>query len=156
MVLQPLSSRLEVPAGLQASPQKSGVLDEAREGQPTYPPARNVYENNSLRIIGRFLMGLVEMGSEWFSLFLRIFPLFPRIFSPFFSLLSLLLLNDKGKQQQFTAKMGNFTPTPSAPTPCKTSRNHFSEFLRNVAPSKSPGRKDFCKKVLLQFVIYQK
>ena len=24
--------------------------------------------------------------------------------------------------QQFTAKMGNFTPTPSAPTPCKTSR----------------------------------
>ena len=46
--------------------------------------------------------------------FLRIFPLFLRF--------SLLLLKDKGKQQQFTAKMGNFTPTPSAPTPCKTSR----------------------------------
>ena len=42
------------------------------------------------------------------SLFSRIFPLFLRF--------SLLLLTDKGKQQQFTAKMGNFTPTPSALT----------------------------------------
>ena len=41
---------------------------------------------------------------------------------PLFLRFSLLLLKDKGKQQQFTAKMGNFTPTPSAPTPCKTSR----------------------------------
>ena len=56
-----------------------------------------------------------------FSPFLRIFPLFLRIF-PLFLRFSLLLPQDKGKQQQFTAKMGNFTPTPSAPTPCKTSR----------------------------------
>ena len=52
-------------------------------------------------------------GLDDFPLFLRIFPLFLRIFP-------LFLLKDKGKQQQFTAKMGNFTPTPSAPTPCKT------------------------------------
>ena len=56
-----------------------------------------------------------------FPLFLRIFSPFLRIF-PLFLRFSLLLLKDKGKQQQFTAKMGNFTPTPSAPTPCKTSR----------------------------------
>ena len=72
------------------------------------------------------------MGCRWgrsdyplflriFPLFLRISPLFLRIF-PLFLRFSLLLLKDKGKQQQFTAKMGNFTPTPSAPTPCKTSR----------------------------------
>ena len=56
-----------------------------------------------------------------FPFLLRIFPLFLRIF-PLFLRFALLLLKDKGKQQQFTAKMGNFTPTPSAPTPCKTSR----------------------------------
>ena len=72
------------------------------------------------------------MGSEWFSPFFTHFPFF-YAFCPFFSILplflrfSLLLLKDKGKQQQFTAKMGNFTPTPSAPTPCKTSRELFSE-----------------------------
>ena len=47
-------------------------------------------------------------------LFLRMFPLFLRVFP-------LFLLKDKGKQQPCTAKMGNFTPTLSAPTPCKTS-----------------------------------
>ena len=71
------------------------------------------------------------MGCRWgrsdFPLFLRIFPLFLRIFPlflrifPLFLRFSLLLLKDKGKQRQFTAKMGNFTPTPSAATPCKTS-----------------------------------
>ena len=35
---------------------------------------------------------------------------------------ALILLEDKGKRLQFAAKMGNFTPTPSAPTPCKTSQ----------------------------------
>ena len=63
----------------------------------------------------------------FFPFFLRIFPLFLRI--------SLLLLKDKGKQQQFTAKMGNFTPTPSAPTPCKTSRmtkNHGSSGVQTT------------------------
>ena len=54
--------------------------------------------------------------------FFYAFFLFLYAFSPFFLHFSLLPLKDKGKQQQFTAKMGNFTPTPSAPTPCKTSR----------------------------------
>ena len=72
-----------------------------------------------------------------FPLFLRIFPLFLRIFPlflrnfPLFLRISPLFLKDKAKEQQFTAKMGNFTPTPSAPTPCKTSRqNCLSLFLR--------------------------
>ena len=57
-----------------------------------------------------------------FFVFLRIFLLF------FFAFLSFSLLfssSPKGQGQttaKFTAKMGNFTPTPSAPTPCKTSR----------------------------------
>ena len=53
------------------------------------------------------------MGSEEFS-----------FFSFFFAFLrfSLTLLEDKGKQLQFTKTIGNFTPTPSTPTPCKTSR----------------------------------
>ena len=56
-----------------------------------------------------------------FPLFLRIFPFFYTFFPFFFAFL--FLLKDKDKQQQFTAKMGNFTPTPSAkPTPRKTSR----------------------------------
>ena len=45
--------------------------------------------------------------------------IFPLIFFRIFSLFSSLLLKDKGKQHQFTAKMGNFTPTPSAPTRAK-------------------------------------
>ena len=62
-----------------------------------------------------------------FPLFLRVFALCLRIFSLFFFFAFLrfsllLLIKDKGKQQQFTAKMGNFTRTPSGPTPCKTSR----------------------------------
>ena len=64
------------------------------------------------------------MGSEWFSLFLRIFPLFLCNFPLFqcnFPLFQrsfpLFLLKDKGKQQQFTAKMGNFTPTSSCTDP---------------------------------------
>ena len=60
------------------------------------------------------------MGSEWFSPFFTHFFAFFR--SSSFSSLSLLLQKDEGKQQQFTAKMGNVTPTPSAPTPCRTSR----------------------------------
>ena len=53
--------------------------------------------------------------------FTHLFPFFYAFFPLFFAFLC-FLLKDKGKQQQFTAKMGNFTPTPSAPTPCKTSR----------------------------------
>ena len=81
------------------------------------------------------------MGSEWFPLFLRIFPLFLHIF-PLSLGFSLLILKDKGKQQRFTAKMGNFTPTPSAPTPCKTSRiiikprsDEFWQMLRKMRQS---------------------
>ena len=66
-------------------------------------------------------VGVIFPFFTHFSPFLCIFPLFLRIF-PLFLRISLLLLKDKGKQQQFTAKMGNFTPTPSAPTPCKTPR----------------------------------
>ena len=46
-----------------------------------------------------------------YSPFLRIFPLFLRF--------SLLLLKDKGKQQQFPAKMGNFTLTRLHPPRAK-------------------------------------
>ena len=49
------------------------------------------------------------------------FPLFFFVFLCF----SLALLEDKGKRLQFTANMGNFTLMPSAPTPCKTSRQWF-------------------------------
>ena len=60
-----------------------------------------------------------------FPFFYAFFALL-RIFSLFFVFLRfsllLLLLKDKGKQQQFTAKIRKFTPTPSALTPCKTSR----------------------------------
>ena len=50
----------------------------------------------------------------------------------FFSFFSSSPKGQKGKEQQFTAKMGNFTPTPSAPTPCKTSRvlSLFVEILK--------------------------
>ena len=44
--------------------------------------------------------------SPFFCAFLRFFALYPR----------------RGKQLQFTGKMGSFTPTPSAPTPLRTSR----------------------------------
>ena len=64
----------------------------------------------------------------FFYAFFRFFTHYFVFFSLFFvflrfSLLLNLPLKDKGKQQQFTAKMRNFTPTPSAPTPCRTSRN---------------------------------
>ena len=67
--------------------------------------------------------------------FLCILPLFLRIF-PLFFRFSLLLLKDKGKQQQFTRKMGNFTPTPSAPTPCKTSRKKSGKVFKSEKPGK--------------------
>ena len=81
--------------------------------------------------------------------FLRIFPFFSTHFSPFSSHFSpfsshfsLLLLNlgQEGKQQQFTAKMGNFTPTPSAPTPC--TNNHVKLVHRG-----EPKRREFGTKV---------
>ena len=52
--------------------------------------------------------------SSFFFVFLR--------FSSFFFVFCLFSWN-KGKRLQFTGKMGNFTPTPSAPTPFGTSRN---------------------------------
>ena len=75
---------------------------------------------DGVRGISRFLR-------FFFFVFLRFFVFF-RFFLFFFSLFlvflrfSLILLEDKDEQLQFTAKMGNFTPTPSAPTPCATSR----------------------------------
>ena len=65
-------------------------------------------------------MGVLFPFFYAFFVFLRIFPLFLRIFPLFLRFSLLLLIKDKGKQRQFTAKMGNFTPTPSAPTPCYT------------------------------------
>ena len=44
-------------------------------------------------------------------------------FSSFSSLFSASLTGQGETTGFFTLKMGNFTPTPSAPTPCKTSRN---------------------------------
>ena len=46
------------------------------------------------------------------------------LFLAFFAFLhfSLTLLEQKGKQLQFTGEMWNFTPTPSAPTLFRTSR----------------------------------
>ena len=71
--------------------------------------------------LGGSQWGWCRWGRSDFPLFYACFPFFLRIF-PLFLRFSLLLLKDKGKQQQFTAKMRNFTQTPSAPTPCKTSR----------------------------------
>ena len=73
-------------------------------------------------------MGLVQMGSEGFSHFFWVFFFFFRFSSFFFvflrfsSLFFPFLLEDKGKRLQFTGEMGNFTPTPPAPTPFGTSR----------------------------------
>ena len=50
---------------------------------------------------------------SFFFVFLR--------FSSFFFVFCLFSWN-KGKRLQFTGKMGNFAPTPSAPTPFGTSR----------------------------------
>ena len=78
------------------------------------------------------------MGSEGFSHVFRFSPFFLRFL--YFSLVFLLFSHDKSKRLQFTGKMGNFTPTPSAPTPFRTSRtNHFwgfslfGQFLRSMA-----------------------
>ena len=77
----------------------------------------------------------------------RIFPFFYsflRFSSLFFVFLrfSLILLEDRGKRLQFTAKMGNFTPTPSAPTPCKTSRTHAAEGEKQQDWQYHCGRKE--------------
>ena len=81
-------------------------------------------------------------GSEWgwcrwgrrsfpipfcfFVVFLRFFIYFFFVFLRFFA--SSLLFSHSPREQgqrQFTASMGNFTPTPSAPTPCTTSRSIY-------------------------------
>ena len=77
------------------------------------------------------------MGSEELSHFFRFFSFFFAFlfffrfsslffvflrFSSFFFVFRLFFWN-KGKRLQFTGKMGNFTPTPSAPTPFGTSRS---------------------------------
>ena len=37
----------------------------------------------------------------------------------------------KTKKLQFTGKMGNFTPTPTAPTPLRTSRTKMARFFQS-------------------------
>ena len=77
-------------------------------------------------------MGLVWMGSEEFYHFLLFFFVFLRFSSLFFTFLrflrfSLILSEDNGKRLQFTANMGNFTPTSSAPTLHETYGNHKND-----------------------------
>ena len=64
------------------------------------------------------------------SLFFLLVFAFLRLSSLFFifriSSIFLLLLLGQREQLQFTAKMGNFTPTPSAPTPARTSQKFQS------------------------------
>ena len=62
--------------------------------------------------------------SSLFSFLFLCFYLFFIVLLYFFPLFS----ENKGKQLQFTGKMGNFTPTPSAPTPCQTSREMSAEY----------------------------
>ena len=66
----------------------------------------------------------------------RNFPLFYAFF--FLRFFVFILLEDKGKRLQFTAKMGSFTPTLSAPTPCKTSwdESTLSSALRKMTKSR--------------------
>ena len=61
---------------------------------------------------------------HFFSRFSSLFFVFLR-FSSFFCLFSW----KKGKRLQFTGKMGNFTPTPSAPTPFGTSRRFIAQHM---------------------------
>ena len=78
---------------------------------------QRVFSWEVLNGVGVDGVGVISPFFMHFSPFYAFF----RFSSPFLRF-SLLLLKDKGKQQQFTAKMGNCTPTPSAPTPYKTSR----------------------------------
>ena len=66
---------------------------------------------------------------SFFFVFLRFFVFFrfSSFFFVFFRFSSLFFAFlrfswNEGKRLQFTGKMGNFTPTPSAPTPFGTSR----------------------------------
>ena len=67
-----------------------------------------------------------------FPFFYAFFVFFMNFFVFFFAFLrfsSLFSSSPKGQGQttaKFTAKKGNFTPTPSAPTPCKTSQSRQS------------------------------
>ena len=91
---------------------------------------------------GRFLMGLVRMGSEGFSLFFFSFfslffafrfSSFSSLFFVFFAFLRFssfffVFLRFSPFSLRTSAndckKFGNFTPTPSAPTPLRTSRDN--------------------------------
>ena len=67
-------------------------------------------------------VGVIFLFFTHFSLFYAFF----RFASFFFAFLRFLffLLKDKDKQQQFTANLGNFTPTPSATDPVQNFRNY--------------------------------
>ena len=94
-------------------------------------------------------MGLVQMGSEEFSSFLRFFFRFSALFrflrfsSFFFAFLrfSSLFSHSPRGQGQMTAiycKNGNFTPTPSALTPCGTSRKQLGRDPSKLGASCRP------------------
>ena len=66
--------------------------------------------------------------SPFSSFFSRISSLFLRE-SPLFLRFSSRYPRTRGKELQFTGKVGNFTPTPSAPTPSRTSRLMWVVFI---------------------------
>ena len=70
--------------------------------------------------------------SSFFFVFFRFSSLF-FVFLRFFLPIIVYSWN-KGKRLQFTGKMGNFTPTPSAPTPFGTSRKVAIEFFQSLGP----------------------
>ena len=66
-------------------------------------------------VIFPFFYAFSRFSTHFFRFFFFAFLRFSSLFSS----------SPKGRGQttaKFTAKKGNFTPTPSAPTPCKTSR----------------------------------
>ena len=96
----------------------------------------NIFVYTVVSIFGEVLNGVGVDGvggMEDFFLFFFAFSfllVFLRSSSFFFRFSSLFWYSPRGqgKRLQFTAKMGNFTPTPSAPTPCRTSRIFVSAF----------------------------
>ena len=92
-------------------------------------------------------VGGCRWGRSDFPPFFNAFFHFSRFFFVFFFAFlrfsSLFSSSPKGQGQttaKFTAKIGNFTPTPSASTPCKTSR--FRGFLRNISGNRGDSREN--------------
>ena len=85
-----------------------------------------------------FVFSLFFFAFSFFFVFLRFSSFFLRVFFVFLRS-SLMLSKDKGKRLQFTAETVNSTPTPSAPTPCKTSR--FGDLGHDMGGCKTYGER---------------